>query len=156
MNMAFYYYFFNHSSRQTWCSVMVCFDASGPGWLVVTDRNMNSAPDQKILECQAIILCSELLGLSRRTKIWNTPTSPPLIGSKIKKKKFCSGLVKVRTLTWLRCFGRTINRTFILVLSNVATIRVRQYPPQRCERLIASYHKHLNLVLAAADGTTSH
>lgn len=85
MNMAFYYYFFNHTSSQTWCSVMVCFDASGPGWLVVTDRTMISALDQKILECQAIILCPRLLGCSRRTMIWDTPTSPPFIGSKIKK-----------------------------------------------------------------------
>lgn len=146
--------FFNHSSRQTWCSVMVCFDASGSGWLV-TDGNMNSAPDQKILECQAIILCPGLLGLSRRTMIWNTPTSPPLIGSKIKKNVLQwpgqSPDINLIEMFWQDHKQAVHSCTLQCGSNKSASISSTAMWKTDCE-----LYKHLNPVLAAADGTTSH
>ena len=87
------------------------------------------------------------LGFCSRTMIQNTPASPPLNGSKKTNWRFWSGLVKVRTWIRLRCCGLTLKAVHARKPSNVAELKQfckeewAKIPPQRCERLIASYHK---------------
>ncbi len=80
-------------------SVMVwsCFAASGPEWPAIIDGAMNSLSENPEGECrQFVTSSSSALGLYSRTMIQNTPTSPPLNGSRKPKVRFWSGQVKVR------------------------------------------------------------
>ncbi len=101
------------------------------------------------------------LGFCSRTMIQNTPANPPLNGWRKTKWRLWSGLVKVLTWILLRCCGMTLKRRFMLENPQCGWIQQfcqdewAKIPPQRCNRLIASYRKRLMAVVAAKGGPTS-
>ncbi len=134
-------------------SVMVwgCFAASGPGRLAAINGTMDSAVYQKILKDNVRPSVRDLK--LKRTWVLQQDNDPKhtikSTSEWLKKTKWrlWSGLVKVLTWILLRCCGMTLKRRFMLKPSNVAELQQfcqdewAKIPPQRCNRLIASYRK---------------
>ncbi|KAK3509142.1 hypothetical protein QTP70_020254, partial [Hemibagrus guttatus] len=150
-------------------SVMVwgCFAASGPGRLAVINGTMNSAVYQKILKenvrpsvCDLKLKCNWVLQLDNVPK--HTSKSSP---EWLKKNK-------MKTLEWpsqspdlnpIEMLWHDLKKVVHAQKpSNVAELQQfckdewAKIPPQRCNRLIASYGKRLIAVVAAKGGPTSY
>ncbi len=150
-------------------SVMVwgCFAASGPGWLAIIDGTMNSALYQKILKENVWPSVCDLK--LKRTWVMQQDNDPKhtskSISERLKKNK-------IKVLEWP---NQSPDLNLIEMLwhdlkqsiharkpSNVAELKQfykeewAKIPPQRCERLIASYRKCLIAVVAAKCDTTSY
>ena len=92
--------------------------------------------------------------------IQNTPASPPLNG---KKKEVLEWPSQSPDLNPIEMLWRDLKKVVhARKPSNVAELKQfckeewAKIPPQRCERLIASYRKRLIAVVAAEGGTTSY
>ncbi len=146
-------------------SVMVwgCFAASGLGRLAVINGTMNSAVYQKILKDNVRPSVRDLK-LKRTWSMIQTHQQIHLwMAEEKQNERLWSGLVKVLTWILLRCCGMTLKRrVHARKPSNVAELQQfcqdewATIPPQRCNRLIASYRKRLIAVVAAKGGPTSY
>ncbi|KAK3514588.1 hypothetical protein QTP70_021648, partial [Hemibagrus guttatus] len=150
-------------------SVMVwgCFAASGPGRLAVINGTMNSAVYQKILkENVRPSVCDLNL---KRTWVLQQDNDPK------HTSKSTSEWLKKNKMKTLECPSQSPDFNPIEMLwhdlkkvvharkpSNVAELQQfckdewAKIPPQRCNRLIASYGKHLIAVVAAKGDPTSY
>ncbi|KAK3513152.1 hypothetical protein QTP70_007486 [Hemibagrus guttatus] len=150
-------------------SVMVwgCSAASGPGRLAVINGTMNSAVYQKILKENVRPSVSDLE--LKRTWVLqqdNDPKHTSKSTSEWLKKN------KMKTLEWpsqspdlnpIEMLWHDLKKVVhARKPSNVAELQQfckdewAKIPPQRCNRLIASYGKHLIAVVAAKCGPTSY
>ncbi len=150
-------------------SVMVwgCFAASGPGRLAVINGTMNSAVYQKILKDNVRPSVRDL----KLKRTWvlqqdNDPKHTSKSTSEWLKKN------KMKTLEWpsqspdlnpIEMLWHDLKKAVhALKPSNVAELQQfcqderAKIPPQRCNRLIASYRKRLMAVVAAKGGPTSY
>ena len=150
-------------------SVMVwgCFAASGPGRLAVINGNMNSAVYQKILKENVRPSVRDL----KLKRTWvlqqdNDPKHTSKSTSEWLKKN------KMKTLEWpsqspdlnpIEMLWHDLKKAVhARKPSNVAELQQfcidewTKIPPQRCNRLIASYRKRLIAVVAAKGGPTSY
>ncbi len=144
-----------------------CFAASGPGWLAIIHGTMNSALYQKILkENVQSSVCDLKL---KRTWVMQQDNDPK------HTSKSTSEWLKKNKIKVLECPSQSPGLNPIEMLwhdlkqsihawkpSNVAELKQfckeewAKIPPQRCERLNASYRKHLIAVVAAKGCTTSY
>ncbi|KAK3552767.1 hypothetical protein QTP86_022344 [Hemibagrus guttatus] len=150
-------------------SVMVwgCFAASGPGRLAVINGTMNSAVYQKILkENVRPSVCDLKLNQTWVLQQDNDPKHTSKSTSEWLKKN------KMKTLEWpsqspdlnpIEMLWHDLKKVVHAGKpSNVAELQQfckdewAKIPPQRCNRLIASYGKHLIAVVAAKGGPTSY
>ncbi len=150
-------------------SVMVwgCFAASGPGRLAVINGTMNSAVYQKILKDNVRPSVRDL----KLKRTWvlqqdNDPKHTSKSTSEWLKKN------KMKTLEWpsqspdlnpIEMLWHDLKKAVhARKPSNVAELQQfcqdewAKIPPQRCNRLIASYRKRLMAVVAAKGGPTSY
>ncbi len=150
-------------------SVMVwgCFAASGPGRLTVINGTMNSAVYQKILKDNVWPSVRDL----KLNRTWvlqqdNDPKHTSKSTSEWLKKN------KMKTLEWpsqspdlnpIEMLWHDLKKAVhARKPSNVAELQQfcqdewAKIPPQRCNRLIASYRKCLIAVVAAKGGPTSY
>ncbi|KAK3542764.1 hypothetical protein QTP70_002764 [Hemibagrus guttatus] len=150
-------------------SVMVwgCFAASGPGRLAVINGTMNSAVYQKILtENVRPSVCDLKLKRTWVLQQDNDPKHTSKSTSEWLKKN------KMKTLEWpnqspdlnpIEMLWHDLKKVVhARKPSNVAELQQlykdewAKIPPQRCNRLIASYGKRLIAVVAAKGGPTSY
>ncbi len=141
-----------------------CFAASGPGWLAIIDGTMNSAFYQKILkENVRPSVCDLKLKRTWVMQQDNDPKHTSKSTSEWLKKK------QIKVLEWpsqnpdlnpIEMMWHDLKQSIhTRKPSNVAELKQfckeewAEIPPQRCERLIASYHKCLIAVVAC---TTSY
>ncbi|KAK3550047.1 hypothetical protein QTP86_019146 [Hemibagrus guttatus] len=144
-----------------------CFAASGPGRLAVINGTMNSAVYQKILKENVRPSVSDL----KLKRTWvlqqdNNPKHTSKSTSEWLKKN------KMKTLEWpsqspdlnpIEMLWHDLKKVVhARKPSNVAELQQfckdewAKIPPQRCNRLIASYRKRLIAVVAAKGGPTSY
>ncbi len=146
-------------------SVMVwgCFSASGPGRLAVINGTMNSAVYQKILKDNVRPSVCDLK--LKRTWVLQQDNDPKHTSEWLKKNK-------MKTLEWpsqrpdlnpIEMLWHDLKKAVhARKPSNVAELQQFcqdewvKIPPQRCNRLIASYRKRLMAVVAAKGGPTSY
>jgi len=83
--------------------------------------------------------------------IWSTPASPPLNGLK-------ETYVNPIEMLWhdLKQAVHARKPSNVAELKQFSKEAWAKIPPQRCERLFASYRKYLIAVVATKGGTTSH
>ncbi|KAK3553721.1 hypothetical protein QTP70_007583 [Hemibagrus guttatus] len=150
-------------------SVMVwgCFAASGPGRLAVINGTMNSAVYQKILKQNVRPSVCDLK--LKRTWVLQQDNDPK------HTSKSTSEWLKKNKMKTLECPSQSPDLNPIEMLwhdlkkvvharkpSNVAELlqfckdEWAKIPPQRCNRLTASYGKRLIAVVAAKGGPTSY
>ncbi|KAK3561379.1 hypothetical protein QTP86_033119 [Hemibagrus guttatus] len=150
-------------------SVMVwgCFAASGPGRLAVINGTMNSAVYQKILKenvwpsvCDLKLKRSWVLQQDNDPKHTSKSTSEWLKKNKMKTLEWPSQSPDLNPIEMLWHDLKKV--VHARKPSNVAELQQfckdewAKIPPQRCNRLIASYGKHLIAVVAAKGGPTSY
>ena len=144
-----------------------CFAASGPGRLAVINGTMNSAVYQKILKENVRPSVRDL----KLKRTWvlqqdNDPKHTSKSTSEWLKKN------KMKTLEWpsqspdlnpIEMLWHDLKKAVhARKPSNVAELQQfcidewTKIPPQRCNRLIASYRKCLIAVVAAKGGPTSY
>ncbi len=144
-----------------------CFAASGPGRLAVINGTMNSAVYQKILKDNVRPSVRDL----KLKRTWvlqqdNDPKHTSKSTSEWLKKN------KMKTLEWpsqspdlnpIEMLWHDLKKAVhARKPSNVAELQQfcqdewAKIPPQRCNRLIASYRKRLIAVVAAKGGPTSY
>ncbi len=144
-----------------------CFAASGPGRLAVINGTMNSAVYQKILKDNVRPSVRDL----KLKRTWvlqqdNDPKHTSKSTSEWLKKN------KMKTLEWpsqspdlnpIEMLWHDLKKAVhARKPSNVAELQQfcqdewAKIPPQRCNRLIASYRKRLMAVVAAKGGPTSY
>ncbi|KAK3534889.1 hypothetical protein QTP70_001921 [Hemibagrus guttatus] len=150
-------------------SVMVwgCFAASGPGRLAVINGTMNSAVYQKILKenvrpsvCDLKLKRTCVLQQDNDPKHTSKSTSEWLKKNKMKTLEWPSqspGLNPIEML-WhdLKKVVHARKPSNVAELQQFCKDEWAKIPPQRCNRLIASYGKHLIAVVAAKGGPTSY
>ncbi len=148
-------------------SVMVCFAASGPGRLAIIDGTMNSALYQKILKehvrpsvCDLKLKRTWVMQQDNDPKHTSKSTSEWLKKNKIKVLEWPNQSPDLNPIEML---WHDLKQSFYAWKpSNVAKLKQfckeewAKIPPQRCERLIDSYHKRLIAVVAAKGCTTSY
>ncbi|KAK3515259.1 hypothetical protein QTP70_013040 [Hemibagrus guttatus] len=144
-----------------------CFAASGPGRLAVINGTMNSAVYQKILkENVRPSVCDLKLKRTWVLQQDNDPKHTSKSNSEWLKKN------KMKTLEWpsqspdlnpIEMLWHDLKKVVhARKPSNVAELQQfckdewAKIPPQRCNRLIASYRKRLIAVVAAKGGPTSY
>ncbi len=131
------------------------FAASGPGGLSVINGTMILLSTKKILKDNVRPSVRDLKLKRTWVLIQNTPANPPLNGWRKTKWRLWSGLVKVLTWNPIEMLWHDLKRRFMLETLHVAELlqfcqdEWAKIPPQRCNRLIASYHKRLMAVVAA-------
>ncbi|KAK3530781.1 hypothetical protein QTP70_001580 [Hemibagrus guttatus] len=150
-------------------SVMVWggFAASGPGRLAVINGIMNSAVYQKILKenvrpsvCDLKLKRTWVLQQDNDPKHTSKSTSEWLKKNKMKTLEWPSQSPDLNPIEILRHDLKKV--VHARKPSNVAELQQfckdewAKIPPQRCNRLIASYGKHLIAVVAAKGGQTSY
>ncbi|KAG2456946.1 TCB1 transposase, partial [Polypterus senegalus] len=150
-------------------SVMVwgCFAASGPGRLAVIDGTMNSTVYQKILKenvrpsvHQFKLKRSWVLQQDNDPKPTSKSTSEWLMKNKMKTLEWPSQSPDLNPIEML--WHDLKKAVHARKPSNKAELQQfckdewAKIPPERCKRLIASYHKRLIAVIAAKDGPTSY
>ncbi len=146
-------------------SVMVwgCFVASGPGRLAVINGTMNSAVYQKILKDNVRPSVRDLK--LKRTWVLQQDNDPKHTSEWLKKNK-------MKTLEWpsqspdlnhiemkwhdLKKAVHARKPSNVAELQQFCQDEWAKIPPQRCNRLIASYLKRLMAVVAAKGGPTSY
>ncbi|KAK3548669.1 hypothetical protein QTP70_016419 [Hemibagrus guttatus] len=150
-------------------SVMVwgCFAASGPGRLAVINGTMNSAVYQKILKenvrpsvCDLKLKRTWVLQQDNDPKHTSKSTSEWLKKNKMKTLEWPSqspGLNPMEML-WhdLKKVVHARKPSNVAELQQFCKDEWAKIPPQRCNRLIASYGKCLIAVVAAKGGPTSY
>ncbi|KAK3551569.1 hypothetical protein QTP70_019797 [Hemibagrus guttatus] len=150
-------------------SVMVwgCFADSGPGRLAVINGTMNSAVYQKILKenvrpsvCDLKLKRTWVLQQDNDPKHTSKSTSEWLKKNKIKTLEWPSQSTDLNPIEMLWHDLKKV--VHARKPSNVAELQQfckdewAKIPPQRCNRLIASYRKRLIAVVAAKGGPTSY
>ncbi len=145
-----------------------CFAASGPGRLaIIIDGTMNSALYQKILKenvrtsvCDLKLKHTWVMQQDNDPKHTSKSTSEWLKKNKIKVLEQPSQSPDLNPIEMLwHDLKQSIHAR---KPSNVAELKQFckeewvKIPPQRCERLIASYHTRLIAVVAAKCSTTSY
>ncbi|KAK3522610.1 hypothetical protein QTP86_027195 [Hemibagrus guttatus] len=150
-------------------SVMVwgCFAASGPGRLAVINGTMNSAVYQKILKenvrpsvCDLKLKRTWVLQQDNDPKHTSKSTSEWLKKNKMKTLEWPSQSPDLNPIEMLWHDLKKV--VHARKPSNVAELQQfckdewAKIPPQRCNRLIASYQKRLIAVVAAKGGPTSY
>ncbi|KAK3508611.1 hypothetical protein QTP70_035201, partial [Hemibagrus guttatus] len=150
-------------------SVMVwgCFAASGPGRLAVINGTMNSAVYQKILKenvrpsvCDLKLKRPWVLQQDNDPKHTSKSTSEWLKKNKMKTLEWPSQSPDLNPIEMLWHDLKKV--VHARKPSNVAELQQfckdewAKIPPQRCNRLIASYGKRLIAVVAAKGGPTSY
>ncbi|KAK3535322.1 hypothetical protein QTP70_007932 [Hemibagrus guttatus] len=150
-------------------SVMVwgCFAASGPGRLAVINGTMNSAVYQKILKenvrpsvCDLKLKRTWVLQQDNDSKHTSKSTSEWLKKNKMKTLEWPSQSPDLNPIEMLWHDLKKV--VHARKPSNVAELQQfckdewAKIPPQRCNRLIASYGKCLIAVVAAKGGPTSY
>ncbi|KAK3520058.1 hypothetical protein QTP70_011982 [Hemibagrus guttatus] len=150
-------------------SVMVwgCFAASGPGRLAVINGTMNSAVYQKILKenvrpsvCDLKLKRTWVLQQDNDPKHTSKSTSEWLKKNKMKTLEWPSQSPDLNPIEMLWHDLKKV--VHARKPSNVAELQQfckdewAKIPPQRCNRLIASYQKRLIVVVAAKGGPTSY
>ncbi|KAK3557302.1 hypothetical protein QTP70_026615 [Hemibagrus guttatus] len=150
-------------------SVMVwgCFAASGPGRLAVINGTKNSAVYQKILKenvrpsvCDLKLKRTWVLQQDNDPKHTNKSTSEWLKKNKMKTLEWPSQSPDLNPIEMLWHDLKKV--VHARKPSNVAELQQfckdewAKIPPQRCNRLIASYRKRLIAVVAAKGGPTSY
>ncbi|KAK3528622.1 hypothetical protein QTP70_006032 [Hemibagrus guttatus] len=150
-------------------SVMVwgCFAASGPGRLAVINGTMNSAVYQKILKenvrpsvCDLKLKRTWVLQQDNDPKHTSKSTSEWLKKNKMKTLEWPSQSPDLNPIEMLWHDLKKV--VHARKPSNVAELQQfckdewAKIPPQRCNRLIASYGKRLIAVVAAKGGPTSY
>ncbi|KAK3531532.1 hypothetical protein QTP70_024909 [Hemibagrus guttatus] len=150
-------------------SVMVwgCFAASGPGRLAVINGTMNSAVYQKILKenvrpsvCDLKLKGTWVLQQDNDPKHTSKSTSEWLKKNKMKTLEWPSQSPDLNPIEMLWHDLKKV--VHARKPSNVAELQQfckdewAKIPPQRCNRLIASYGKRLSAVVAAKGGPTSY
>ncbi|KAK3528815.1 hypothetical protein QTP70_011602 [Hemibagrus guttatus] len=150
-------------------SVMVwgCFAASGPGRLAVINGTMNSAVYQKILKenvrpsvCDLKLKRTWVLQQDNDPKHTSKSTSEWLKKNKMKTLEWPSqspDLSPIEML-WhdLKKVVHAQKPSTVVELQQFCKDEWAKIPPQRCNRLIASYAKRLIAVVAAKGGPTSY
>ncbi|KAK3543336.1 hypothetical protein QTP70_018072 [Hemibagrus guttatus] len=150
-------------------SVMVwgCFAASGPGRLAVINGTMNSAVYQKILKenvrpsvCDLKLKRTWVLQQDNDPKHTSKSTSEWLKKNKMKTLEWPSQSPDLNPIEmlWhdLKKVVHARKRSNVAELQQFCKDEWAKIPPQRCNRLIASYGKHLIAVVAAKGGPTSY
>ncbi|KAK3553212.1 hypothetical protein QTP86_031817 [Hemibagrus guttatus] len=150
-------------------SVMVwgCFAASGPGRLAVINGTVNSAVYQKILKenvqpsvCDLKLKRTWVLQQDNDPKHTSKSTSEWLKKNKMKTLEWPSQSPDLNPIEMLWHDLKKV--VHARKPSNVAELQQfckdewAKIPPQRCNRLIASYGKRLIAVVAAKGGPTSY
>ncbi|KAK3562781.1 hypothetical protein QTP86_008381 [Hemibagrus guttatus] len=150
-------------------SVMVwgCFAASGPGRLAVINGTMNSAVYQKILKenvrpsvCDLKLKRTWVLQQGNDSKHISKSTSEWLNKNKMKTLEWPSQSPDLNPIEMLWHDLKKV--VHAQKPSNVAELQQfckdewAKIPPQRCNRLNASYRKRLIAVVAANGGPTSY
>ncbi|KAK3527282.1 hypothetical protein QTP86_018605 [Hemibagrus guttatus] len=150
-------------------SVMVwgCFAASGPGRLAVINGTMNSAVYQKILKenvrpsvCDLKLKRTWVLQQDNDPKHTSKSTSEWLKKNKMKTLEWPTQSPDLNPIEMLWDDLKKV--VHARKPSNVAELQQfckdewAKIPPQRCNRLIASYGKRLIAVVAAKGGPTSY
>ncbi|KAK3535396.1 hypothetical protein QTP70_012260 [Hemibagrus guttatus] len=148
-------------------SVMVwgCFAASGPGRLAVINGTTNSAVYQKILKENVRPSVCDLkqtwvLQQDNDPKHTSKSTSEWLKKNKMKTLEWPSQSPDLNPIEMLWHDLKKV--VHARKPSNVAELQQfckdewAKIPPQRCNRIIASYRKHLIAVVAAKGGPTSY
>ncbi|KAK3509481.1 hypothetical protein QTP70_035136 [Hemibagrus guttatus] len=150
-------------------SVMVwgCFAASGPGRLAVINGSMNSAVYQKILKenarpsvCDLKLKRTWVLQQDNDPKHTSKSTSEWLKKNKMKTLEWPSQSPDLNPIEMLWHDLKKV--VHARKPSNVAELQQfckdewAKIPPQRCNRLTASYRKRLIAVVAAKGGPTSY
>ncbi|KAK3561767.1 hypothetical protein QTP86_013416 [Hemibagrus guttatus] len=150
-------------------SVMVwgCFAASGPGRLAVINGTMNSAVYQKILKenvrpsvCDLKLKQTWVLQQDNDPKHTSKSTSEWLKKNKMKTLEWPSQSPDLNPIEMLWHDLKKV--VHARKPSNVAELQQfcknewAKIPPQRCNKLIASYGKRLIAVVAAKGGPTSY
>ncbi len=144
-------------------SVMVWGCFAGPGRLGIIDETMNSALYQKILKenVQPSVCDLEL----KSTWVMWQDNDPNHTSEWLKKNiiKVLEWPHQSPDLNLIEMLWHDLKQSFhALKPSNVAELEQfckeewAKIPPQRCERLIASFRKRLIAVVAAKGGTTNY
>ncbi len=149
-------------------SVMVwgCFGASEPGRLAIIDGTMNSAFYQKILKenvwpsvCDLKLKCTWVMQQDNDLKHTSKSTSEWLTKNKIKVLEWPNQSPDLNPIEmlWhdLKHLFHARKPSNVAELKQLSKEEWAKIPPQLCERLNASYRKHLIVVVAAKGGTTS-
>ncbi|KAK3532558.1 hypothetical protein QTP86_024138 [Hemibagrus guttatus] len=150
-------------------SLMVwgCFAASGPGRLAVINGTMNSTVYQKILKenvrpsvCDLKLMRTWVLQQDNDPKHTSKSTSEWLKKNKMKTLEWPSqspDLNRIEML-WhdLKKVVHARKPSNVAELQQFCKDEWAKIPPQRCNRLIASYGKRLIAVVAAKGGPTSY
>ncbi|KAK3562843.1 hypothetical protein QTP86_010750 [Hemibagrus guttatus] len=150
-------------------SVMVCgcFAASGPGRLAVINGTMNSAVYQKILKenvrssvCDLKLKQTWVLQQDNDPKHTSKSTSEWLKKNKMKTLEWPSQSPDLNPIEmlWhdLKKVVHAQKPSNVAELQHFCKDEWAKIPPQRCNRLVASYGKRLIAVVAAKGGPTSY
>ncbi|KAK3536029.1 hypothetical protein QTP70_025510, partial [Hemibagrus guttatus] len=144
-----------------------CFAASGPGRLAVINVTMNSAVYQKILKenvrpsvCDHKLKRTWVLQQDNDPKHTSKSTSEWLKKNKMKTLEWPSQSPDLNPIEmlWhdLKKVVHARNPSNVAELQQFCKDEWAKIPPQRCNRLIASYRKRLIAVVAAKGGPTGY